>query len=164
MPSPAERNSASWIDPAGNESVLSCVDEGEEVAALRLLWTDVFDKEERSVRPIVGFNHLVFDLRVLLARSMLLGVSPPYINLDKYRTPHIDLMDRLTFGGKLPARSLKWFAKRFGLPVDDSVSGADIAVLAAAGDWLAIEAHCRSDIRLTKALYEFVSGRKTVAA
>lgn len=143
-----------WIDDTGADTVVLCADEYAEAAALTRLASAVWRDDDRFVRPIVGFNHRVFDLPVILARSLLLGVRFPALNLDRYRTPHTDLLEKLTWYGAIPSRSLKWYARRFGIPVDDAVSGADIAALVAAGDWPAIEAHNRSDLRLTQALAE----------
>lgn len=103
-------------------------------------------------RIVVGFNSLGFDLPVLIRRAQLLGIPYPELNLDRYRTPHIDVLERLSFHGKLTLRSLKFYGRRFGLPVPDETSGKDIAGLVAAGDWPAIEMHCAADVELTAAL------------
>ena len=100
----------------------------------------------------VGFNILSFDLPVLIRRSQLLGIPVPDISLDRYRTPHLDLLERLTFNGRLTMRSLAFYCRRFGIPCEDTVTGADIAGLVVAGDWAAIEAHVRSDVAKTAAL------------
>jgi len=144
-----------YISDSGKEHVLLCRDTDEEAANIARFWKDAyFQDDDRFIRPLIGFNSRQYDLPVLLARSILLGVSAPAINLDRYRTPHTDLMERLTWYGVVPARSLKWYAKRFGLPVVDTVGGKDIAALYAAGEWDAITAHCLSDIRLTQQLAE----------
>ena len=101
---------------------------------------------------IVGFSILNFDLLVLIRRSQLLGIPVPDISLDRYRTPHLDLLERLTFNGRLTMRSLAFYCRRFGIAVEDTVTGADIADLVIAGDWAAIEAHVRSDVAKTAAL------------
>ena len=143
------------IPTDGGPTVHLCQTEDDERAALRWCWDVVVrEDDKRFVRPIVGYNSRSFDLPVLMARSLLLGVDFPTLNLDRYRSPHVDLMDRLTWYGVVPARSLKWFARRFGIQVDDAVSGADVAALAAAGDCQAIIDHCLSDLRLTQALAE----------
>lgn len=144
-----------YIADSGREHVLLCRDEAEEAANISRFWKDAyFQDDDRFIRPLIGFNSRTYDLPVLLARSILLGVSAPALNLDRYRTPHTDLMERLTWYGVVPARSLKWYAKRFGLTVEDQIGGKDIAALYAAGEWDAITAHCLSDIRLTKQLAE----------
>lgn len=118
-----------------------------EAAMLALLWHRV------GQRPIIGFNSLSFDLPVLIRRSQLLGVPYPSLNLDRYRTPHIDLLERLSFNGKLTYRSLGFYTRRFALDVPaDPHRGADIAALVAAEDWPAIAAHCRADVLATAAL------------
>jgi hypothetical protein len=119
----------------------------DEVELLRGLWRVV------GQRAIVGFNCLSFDLPVAIRRSQLLGVAYPNLNLDRYRSPHVDLLERLSFNGKLTYRSLNFYKRRFnlGLP-DDPHSGADIAALVAAGDWAAVASHCRSDVEATAAL------------
>lgn len=118
----------------------------DEAQLLIWLWLGV------GTRAIVGFNSLSFDLPVLIRRSQLLGVPYPDLNLDRYRTPHVDLLERLTFHGKLTYRSLGFYLRRFGLPHDDTTKGADVAALVAAEEWAALAAHCRSDVEGTAAL------------
>jgi hypothetical protein len=105
-------------------------------------------------RVVVGFNSLSFDLPVLIRRAQLLNIPYPDLNLDRYRTPHIDLLERLSFHGKLTMRSLKFYGRRFGLPVPDETNGKDIAALVAAGDWNAVSMHCAADVELTAALVQ----------
>jgi 3'-5' exonuclease len=117
-----------------------------EADLLRELWHHVGDS------PIVGFNVLGFDLPVLIRRSQLLGVTYPRLNLDRYRTPHVDLLETLSFNGKLTYRSLAFYARLFGISSADMHKGSDIAQLVAAEDWGAVANHCRSDVELTAAL------------
>lgn len=105
-----------------------------------------------DLRAVVGFNSLSFDLPVLIRRSQLMGLKYPTLNLDKYRTPHVDLMERLSFNGKLTMRSLDFYCRRFAIPIHDTISGADIAALVAAGQWGSVNDHCRCDIVKTAAL------------
>ena len=120
--------------------------DGDEADVLDYLWDAI------RGRVVVGFNVLSFDLPVLIRRSQLLGVPVPNISLDRYRTPHIDLLERLSFNGKLTYRSLGFYCRRFGIDVPDSVSGAQVAALVAANDWPAVAAHCRADVDKTAAL------------
>jgi predicted PolB exonuclease-like 3'-5' exonuclease len=125
-------------------------------------WTegDILDGFWRFVRTIqreggnlVGFNCLAFDLPVLLRRSLYLGVPVPNLQIDRYRHDGIvDVAHELTFGGRMTWRSLAFYAKRFGIPHDDSVKGEDIQGLVQAKDWAKVEAHCRSDVASTAAL------------
>lgn len=126
--------------------------EAFERTVLREFWEVVSDG--RGVLPLVTFNGRTYDLPLLMARSMLLGVSHPTLSLDRYRSPHVDLMDRLTWLGTVEPRSLKWFAQRFGLNTDDAFSGAFVAQLVQDGNWDAIVKHCESDVTLTRQLGE----------
>lgn len=125
---------------------VSTREDGPESLLLKAAWQLIGN------RLIVGFNVLSFDLPVLIRRSQLLGVPVPAVNLDRYRTPHIDLLERLSFNGKLSYRSLSFYARRFGIPFTDTTSGADIAGMVAKGDWPAVAAHCYADVEKTAAL------------
>ena len=111
---------------------------------------DLFEEQRGA---IVGFNVLAFDLPVFLRRCLYLNLIPPPIQVDKYRHDGvIDLADVLTYGGRMPWRSLGFYAKRFGIPHDDSIDGAQIPALAAAGEWDQIAAHVLADVQTTAAL------------
>jgi predicted PolB exonuclease-like 3'-5' exonuclease len=132
--------------------VLTCRTETTEACMLDDFWRVV--RDAGNVVPLIGYNHRAFDLPVLMARSALLGVPYPTLNVDRYRSPHPDLMQLLTWNGAIQARSLKWFAKRFGLNTDDAFSGAEIATLWEDQNWDAIKKHVESDVTLTRQLAE----------
>jgi hypothetical protein len=135
-------------DVAATQAAVYTRVDGDERGLLDLLWEAV-----GLDRSIIGFNSLHFDLPVLIRRSQLLGVPHPTLNLDKYRTPHIDLSERLTFHDTLTRRSLNFYCRRFGLDVpQDTHRGADIAALVAANDWAGVAEHCRCDVLKTAAL------------
>ena len=121
---------------------------------------DMLDGLWRFVRTIqrdggnlVCFNGLFFDLPILLRRSLYLGVAAPTIAVDKYRHEGvIDVAHELTYGGRMTWRSLAFYAKRFGIPHDDSVKGEDIAGLVAAQSWDKVAAHCKADVWSTAQL------------
>jgi hypothetical protein len=134
-------------DRSGTPSVTLCRTAEEERDALQRFWRVVTIND-----TFVTFNGLRFDLPVLMRRSQYLRVAHPPLNLDKYRTPHLDLLDRLTFRGAIPGHSLKFYCARFGIALDDTHTGKDIGALVAAGDWAAVAAHCRADVDGTRAL------------
>lgn len=138
---------------------VSCRSEEAEANALGYFWGQV-----RNC-GLITFNGRRFDLPVLIRRSMYLGVKHAPVNMDRYRSPHIDLFEKLTFGGAITAHSLKFYAKRLGLELKDEITGKDIAALVKAGTeaadeaardacWHAIEMHCKSDVNLTFQLAE----------
>jgi hypothetical protein len=118
----------------------------DEAAMLEWFWESV------GLRRFVGHNILQFDIPVLIRRSQLLGVKHPVVNIDRYRTPHIDTLQRLSFNGALTLRSLGFYAKRFGVGHDDPIKGSDIPQLVIDGNWQAIHDHCKSDLELTSHL------------
>ncbi len=103
---------------------------------------------------LIGFNLLAFDLPVLIRRSQYLSIRVPPLNLDRYHTPHIDLMERLSFNGKIKAHSLSFYCRRFGIDVPDETSGKDIDASVKAGDWQGVTAHCLADVKKTRLLAE----------
>lgn len=142
-----------WQIDGGEIKSLLCRDEAEEADALQAFW------RLASSRTIVGFCTRTFDCPTLIQRSRLLGVKPNPISLGRYgRGSVIDLRDELTFDDAryeaIMPRSLKAFAKRFGLAVDDPVDGAQIGDFVKAGNWEAVRAHVESDIKLTAQLAE----------
>ncbi len=132
----------------GSDVVSICKTEAEETAALKLFWGAVTDTG--LVRPVLSFNGFGYDLPVLMRRSQYLGVEHPVLSLDRYRSPHIDLMQRLTWNGAIKAHKLSFYASRFGWPVVDTVDGSQIAELVKAGDWKAVESHCLNDLAQTR--------------
>lgn len=137
-----------WMQEDRNEpAVYVAHHESHETAILRGFW------DELDNRVTIGYNQIGFDLPILLRRSLYLGVHAPVLNLDKYRSPHIDLQQRLSLNGTKPYRSLNWYCKRFNLDVPcDANSGKDIAQLVADSKWDEVANHCRVDLLKTRAL------------
>jgi hypothetical protein len=106
---------------------------------------------------LIGFCIRRFDVPTLLARARYLNVKLPWISLKRWDNPHVtDLYDVLTFDDQpctsVMKRSLPSFCRRFGIHVDDTHSGADVAALVEAGDWDAVASHCRADLQRTALL------------
>lgn len=119
----------------------------DEAGLIATLWEAIVG------RRCIGYNILKFDLPVLIRRSQLLDIPVPTMVLDRYKTPHVDLLERLSFNGAITYRSLDFYCKRFGLEVPcDEYQGRDIPGLVAEGDWAAVLKHCAADIEKTTAL------------
>ncbi len=117
-------------------------DEAEEAKIL----ADIADYGHRDV--FVTFNGGRFDLPLLMRRALYLGVKFPEINLDRYRTPHIDVWDRLSHHGVLKVHSLTWYVKRFGwTDLVKPLSGAEEATAAAEGRWDELAASVEHDLK-----------------
>lgn len=137
----------------GDPTVDICQNEAQEAEALTRLADAYAAPNGQQETRIVTFYGRQFDLPVLMRRAMYLGVKFPKLNLDRYRSPHIDVWDALTYQGALrTAHSLSFYAKRMGFTTLDKVDGGDVASLAKAGNWDAIREHCASDVGLTHAV------------
>lgn len=139
-----------YCDPEnGNVSAMMAAQEKHEKHIIESLWGYI----SRGRTTLIGYGILEFDLRILLRRSLYLHVKTPDIQIDKYRHPTvIDLMQILSFNGSAKWRSLEFYAHRFGIEHDHSISGADIPALVAAGEWEKVEQHVRADVQTTVAL------------
>jgi predicted PolB exonuclease-like 3'-5' exonuclease len=139
-----------WMFASDTQArVVVCKNESEEKFALEQLWRDY----TASYNPqLVTYGGLKFDLPLLMRRSLYLGLRFPKLNLDRYRTTHLDLKEHLSHNGILTWRSLKFYLNRFGLQNDDLTTGADIGALVKAGQWDEVTAHCRADVLGTKRL------------
>lgn len=136
-----------WQLETDPEPSTALVSDATEALMLTRFWREVGD------RHLVGFNCLGFDLPVLLRRSLYLGVPAPRIQIDRFKHPQVtDLMDELSYGGKLRLRGLSFFCRRFGIDIADPMTGADIAQAVRENRWADIEAHVKADVEKTAAL------------
>jgi predicted PolB exonuclease-like 3'-5' exonuclease len=91
--------------------------DGAETPEMRETWMIAALADAMRRLPdyfLCTFNGLAFDLPLLERRALYLGVPFPRLNLDRYRTPHKDMLEELTYRGRLKSRSLAWYAKRHG--------------------------------------------------
>jgi hypothetical protein len=135
---------------AAEPFVRTCSDEHDERIALDSFWRHADLVPDQR---LIGFRIRTYDLPLLIRRSQLLGVPYPDVNMDRYRSAQmVDLYDRLTFNGAVDGKKLVTYCKRFGITVDDDVTGADIAELVACGDWPRVKRHASADVSRVVAL------------
>lgn len=138
----------------GTEPVVHlCSTEFEEREQLKLFWESYRQQETR----LIGFNCFRFDLPVLVMRSLYLNVPAPTLTFAPAwkAWPHVDLWEKLSLNGaRKDVKSLRFYARRFGLPIYDDISGRDVAAMVKAGEWIKVENHCLFDLDLTRALAE----------
>jgi DNA polymerase III epsilon subunit-like protein len=109
-------------------------------------------------KTLIGFNINDFDVVALMRRSLYLGVPWIKYEVGRYRHPRIvDIMQELSYDGKLKYRSLDFYCKRFGIEEPDPLkSGADVIERIAMGDYESAKAHCIADVRKEYRLAEAV--------
>lgn len=109
---------------------------------------------------VVTYNGTSFDLPFLATRAAILGV-PLRMNfgrlMRRYSTsPHCDVRGVLTQWDSRAKGTLAQWLAAFGLPPKTG-SGADVAALAAAGEWDAIGRYAADDAVRTLALYDRIA-------
>lgn len=140
-----------WHDVGyGDPKVRLCRTEDDEYAALVEFWVTYRQQGTR----LVTFNGLRFDLPVLIMRSLYLDVDAPELVIaPAWKTPHVDLWQKLSLdGARKDVHSLAFYARRLGIGTLDKVKGSDVAQLIAEGKWQTVQEHCLSDLGLTHAL------------
>jgi hypothetical protein len=136
---------------------ISCGGKGYDVAVTREtvderdlitnFWETV-TRIQQEFGVLVGFNILNFDLPVLLRRSLYLDLPAPSLSIDRYRHDGIiDLAEVLSFGRRDWLHTLGFYCKRFGIPHNTTVRGADVAWLVANKQWQLVADHCLDDMR-----------------
>lgn len=147
-----------WPEDVEEPYALECGSFNDEAAMLKEFWKTAKGKR------LVGFNLLGFDALVLMRRSDLLGVSYDDINIDRYRSPHVDLMQKLSFRGAMKFRSQRFYLKRFGIPYDSELTGADVPALMQAGKWDKAVEKVIADVRSLRMLAERLNVMRPVEA
>lgn len=135
-------------------------DEPDEACELLKLAPEL-DPYHRDFVTLITFNGRSFDIPLLMRRARYLGVNFPRINLDRYKSPHIDLYEELTMRGTIKAHGLRWYFKRHGwtdlIDADPLANGgADVARAWAEGHYEDVGAHVRCDVAGTIRLAQWM--------
>ncbi len=147
-----------WASGSGEIESLTCgvhaeCDTSDERVLLEAFWSLALD-----ARPLIGFNVLGFDLRVIFVRSALLGVIPSRLfDLKPWSRDVIDLMI-IRFGSLSQAMGLKKLAPLYGIEVAaEGIDGSQVAELMSVNPRLVAE-YVRSDVAITRELYRKLCG------
>jgi hypothetical protein len=98
-----------------------------------------------SVVTFGGFN---FDLPLLMRRARYLKVPFPTLNLDRYRSQHVDLCELLSDRNPQRRRSLDFYVKRMGWDdlMPKPLSGAEEAQVPISQRWDELAASLKRDV------------------
>jgi len=116
----------------------------DEAPAVGLLRTE--DEERGALRrlatrldarlTLVTYSGFSFDLPVLMRRAKYLGVPFPKLNLDRYRSPHVDVMLELSYRDPSRRRSLGFYVRRHGwTDLAKPLEGAEESQVHQSGRW-----------------------------
>lgn len=127
-----------------------CRQESDE----RLLIQDVADLVSGST--IITFGGHNFDLPLVMRRARYLGIKFPTLNLDRFKSPHIDLCELLSDRNPQRRRSLGFYVKRMGwTDLTKILSGAEESQVPQTGRWDDLEASIRHDVTATYRLAQW---------
>ncbi len=136
-------------DPAG----MICISEESEKIALERFWCAA-----KAADLICGFNIRGFDLRVILVRSMIHGISPSIeIDLRKYGSSNVlDLMGVLYDWDISRTIGLKQTCELLGIPVGNDCDGSQVNDLVenpTDENLSKLVDYCRNDVKLVQRLH-----------
>lgn len=96
---------------------------------------------------IVTYGGLRFDLPLALRRARYLQVDFPTLNLDRYRTTHVDLCDLLSDRDPSRRRPLGFYVRRLGwTDLVKPLSGEEESRVIETGRWDDLAASVRHDV------------------
>jgi DNA polymerase elongation subunit (family B) len=125
--------------------------EDDERSELEGLADDLFNNP--TIITFGGFN---FDLPLIQRRARYLGVNFPKLNLDRFRSPHIDLCEELSDRNPQRRRSLEFYAKRLGMGITKTLSGAEESQVPVTGKWDELADSLKHDITATYRLAQWL--------
>lgn len=109
-------------------------------------------------RMIVTYGGHKFDMPLLMRRARYVGVKCPVINVDRYKSPHRDVMAVLSDNDWGRTRPLDFYCRRLGWTdlLPKPLSGADEANVPQTGDWAGLEASLRRDVEAIRRLADWL--------
>lgn len=144
-----------WWSEKRGEMMTHERSERDEADLLREFAEDMRNELAGQAATFVGYN-VQFDLRFLHHRYVLHGIRPgfhiPY-NDPPWRSSYVDLRTEWYGTQARGGTKLTDLCEAFGIVVDDTITGADVAACWDAGDIDIIVRHCQADVERVRELY-----------
>lgn len=140
------------IDDGTPQVIDLCRTEEDERIVLRNLAAFLSTPSYR----LVTYNGFSFDIPLLMRRARYLDVKFPIVNLDRYRSPHRDLLLELSDRDPQRKRSLSFYVKRLGMDLVKPLDGAEESRVHETGAWDLLEQSIRHDVTATTRLAEWM--------
>lgn len=123
-------------------------DEGQERALLEYV-AEAIDVQT----CLVSYNGATFDWPMLMRRAAYLSVPFPTINCDRFRSPHCDVLAKLSLNDKAWSKSLGWYVRRHGwTDLSKPLSGEQEARVFQTQQWDELSASLAHDTTATARL------------
>lgn len=143
------RRAGKYCDAEYNTKVLWDRDESRLLKVVRERLSEIIGKavsSDYNINPfLVGWNSKGFDHPYIAARYAAKGIGNSKVN---HLLKRLDMMQALgdddVMGKLYPGQDE--YAKSLDIPVDDSVTGADMVSAFKVGDWDTIAEHGRTDV------------------
>ena len=138
---------AGWSDEMSSPQITLCQNEQEERVALMLFASGL----RAECGPLVTYNGSHYDLPLLQRRARYLGVEFPHVNVDRYRSPHLDLCRILSDNDPSRRRPLSFYVKRLQMTdlFDKPLDGPEEARVFETGRWDDLKASIARDVTAT---------------
>lgn len=128
----------------GHCDIHLCQSEEEERAVLGTLAAELLNTPDYRLFTYGGFR---FDLPLLMRRARYLGVKMPKINIDRYKSNHVDLLQELTDRDPSRSRPLSFYVRRLGwTDLSKPLTGAAESMVPETGAWGMLAASVEHDL------------------
>lgn len=132
---------------SNHQQVVLCQTEADERKELQALAEYFAHFPNMRVVTYGGFH---FDLPILMRRSRYLGVTFPKLNLDRYKSPHMDLLLELSDRDPSRRRSLSFYCRRLGwTDLCKTLSGEEESRVFETGRWDDLRSSVEHDVEAT---------------
>lgn len=136
-------------EPVRSYSVLSTMDEAR---AIDRFFTDV--TPPHGLVRFIGHNISGFDLRFLINRAIVLGVTIPKVIPRDIKPWSQDIFDTMVaWAGARGTIGQDRLCEALGLPCKDGFDGSMVAAAWAAGEHDRIAEYCRADVETVRSIY-----------
>jgi hypothetical protein len=133
----------------------TCKTEDDERIVLQTVANMLRQQIDAPPAQLVGYNSMRFDWPVLMRRARYLGVKLT-INLDRYKSSHIDVSEAISNRGSLPIKSLGFYVKRLGwTDLVKPLDGAEEAQVFVNGKWAELEQSLAHDVEAVRRLHQW---------
>ena len=109
-------------------------------------------------RDLIAYGGFRFDLPMLMRRARYLGLDFPVLNLDRYRSPHVDLLDVLSDRDPSRRRPLDFYIRRLGWDdlMPKPLSGAEESQVPVTKRWGDLARSVARDVEAVRRLAQWL--------